>query len=159
MNDDGQILKNREMKLIVNVIDPEEMRVAILDKRGRLDNLYIERMLERQRAGEIYKARVDSVLQGMNAAFLSLGDGRNGFLYLNDVGDMAGKPGMDMLVQVLKTPNRGKGARVSPRVSLAGRYLVLVPSNRDVGVSKRIEAADERARLRSLARHLRPEGC
>jgi ribonuclease G len=159
MNEDGQNLKNREMKLIVNVIDPEEMRVAILDKRGRLDNLYIERMLERQRAGEIYKARVDSVLPGMNAAFLSLGDGRNGFLYLNDVGNMAVKPGMDMLVQVLKTPNRGKGARVSPRVSLAGRYLVLVPSNRDVGVSKRIEDADERARLRSLARKLRPDGC
>lgn len=52
---------NKEMKLIVNVIDPEEMRIAILDERGRLDNLYIERMLERQRAGEIYKARVDSV--------------------------------------------------------------------------------------------------
>jgi ribonuclease G len=146
------------MKLIVNVMDPEEMRVAILDPRGRLDNLYIERMLERQRTGEIYKAKVDSVLPGMNAAFLSLGDGRNGFLYLNDVGDMVVKPGMDMLVQVLKTPNRGKGARVSPRVSLAGRYLVLVPSNRDVGVSKRIEDADERSRLRSIARKLRPDG-
>ncbi|MCL2684512.1 MAG: ribonuclease E, partial [Synergistaceae bacterium] len=53
-------------------MDPEEMRVAILDERGRLDNLYIERMLERQRTGEIYKAKVDSVLPGMNAAFLSL---------------------------------------------------------------------------------------
>jgi ribonuclease G len=146
------------MKLIVNVIDPEEMRIAILDERGRLDNLYIERMLERQRAGEIYKARVDSVLPGMNAAFLSLGDGRNGFLYLNDVRDMTVKSGMDMVVQVLKTPRRGKGARVSPRVSLAGRYLVLVPYNNDVGVSKRIENDDERARLRSLARHLRPDG-
>ncbi len=151
--------KNREMKLIVNVIDPEEMRVAILDERGRLDNLYIERMLERQRAGEIYKARVDSVLPGMNAAFLSLGDGRNGFLYLNDVrgGDEV-KPGMDMIVQVLKTARKGKGARVSPRVSLAGRYLVLVPSSNDVGVSKRIEEDEERARLRALARRLRPDG-
>lgn len=150
--------KNREMKLIVNVIDPEEMRVAILDERGRLDNLYIERMLERQRAGEIYKARVDSVLPGMNAAFLSLGDGRNGFLYLNDVRDMTVKPGMDMVVQVLKTARKGKGARVSPRVSLAGRYLVLVPSNSDVGVSKRIDDDEERARLRAIARSLRPDG-
>ena len=150
---------NDKMKLIVNVMDPEEMRIAILDGRGRLDNLYVERMLERQRTGEIYKAKVDSVLPGMNAAFLSLGDGRNGFLYLNDVGDMIVKPGMDMLVQVLKTPNRGKGARVSPRVSLAGRYLVLVPSSRDVGVSKRIEDSDERNRLRGIARKLRPDGC
>ena len=159
MNGNGQNPKNRESKLIVNVMDPEEMRVAILDERGRLNNLYIERMLERQRTGEIYKAKVDSVLPGMNAAFLSLGDGRNGFLYLNDVGNMVIKPGMDMLVQVLKTPNKGKGARVSPRVSLAGRYLVLVPSNSDVGVSKRIEDTDERVRLRALARRLRPDGC
>jgi ribonuclease G len=146
------------MKLIVNVIDPEEMRVAILDERGRLDNLYVERMLERQRTGEIYKARVDSVLPGMNAAFLSLGDGRNGFLYLNDVKDSTVKAGMDMVVQVLKTARKGKGARVSPRVSLAGRYLVLVPSSNDVGVSKRIENDEERSRLRVLARKLRPDG-
>jgi ribonuclease G len=147
------------MKLVVNVIDPEEMRVAILDERGRLDNLYVERMLERQRAGEIYKARVDSVLPGMNSAFLSLGDGRNGFLYLNDVRGVTVKAGMDMLVQVLKTARKGKGARVSPRISLAGRYFVLVPSSSDVGVSKRIENDEERARLRSLARKLRPDGC
>jgi ribonuclease G len=151
--------KNGDMKLVVNVIDPEEMRVAILDERGRLDNLYVERMLERQRTGEIYKARVDSVLPGMNAAFLSLGDGRNGFLYLNDVRDTNVKAGMDMVVQVLKTARKGKGARVSPRVSLAGRYLVLVPSSSDVGVSKRIENDEERARLRALARKLRPDGC
>ncbi|MDR3332389.1 MAG: Rne/Rng family ribonuclease [Synergistaceae bacterium] len=150
--------RSSEMKLIVNVLDPEEMRIAIQDERGRLDNLYVERMLERQRAGEIYKARVDSVLPGMNAAFLSLGDGRNGFLYLNDVRDMTVKPGMDMVVQVLKTARKGKGARVSPRVSLAGRYLVLVPNNSDVGVSKRIDNDEERARLRSLARKLRPDG-
>jgi ribonuclease G len=146
------------MKIVVNVIDPEEMRVAILDERGRLDSLHVERMLERQRAGEIYKARVDSVLPGMNAAFLSLGDGRNGFLYLNDVRGMTVKAGMDMVVQVLKTPRKGKGARVSPRISLAGRYLVLVQSNGDVGVSKRIEDDEERARLRSVARRLRPDG-
>lgn len=151
--------QGRGMKLIVNVIDPEEIRIAILDERGRLDNLYIERMLDRQRAGEIYKARVDSVLPGMNAAFMSLGDGRNGFLYLNDARDGTVKPGAEMVVQVLKTARRGKGARVSPRVSLAGRYLVLVPANGDIGISKRIASDDERARLRALARQLRPEGC
>ncbi|GHV50576.1 ribonuclease E [Synergistales bacterium] len=151
-------VKNREMKIIVNVIDHEEMRVAILDDRGRLDNLYIERMLERQRIGEIYKARVDTVLPGMNAAFVSLGDGRNGFLYLNDVKGITVKPGADITVQVLKNPRKGKGARVSPRVSLAGRYLVLVPSNNDIGISKKIEASEERARLRALARKLRPDG-
>lgn len=156
--DTQEKIENRERKIIVNVIDPEEMRVAIVDERGRLDSLYIEHMFERQRAGEIYKARVDSVLPGMNAAFLSLGDGRNGFLYLNDVRDAEVKPGQDMLVQVMKTARRGKGARVSPRVSLAGRYLVLVPSNGDIGVSKRIDNDEERARLRAIARRIRPQG-
>lgn len=146
------------MKLVVNVVDPEEIRIAILDERGRLDNLHIERMLDRQRAGEIYKARVDSVLPGMNAAFLSLGDGRNGFLYLNDVKEGTVKAGADMVVQVLKTARKGKGARVSPRVSLAGRYLVLTPDSGDIGVSKRIDDDEERSRLRALAWTLRPDG-
>lgn len=148
-----------EKKIIVNGIDPEEMRVAILDSRGRLDSIYVEHMFERQRTGEIYKARVDSVLPGMNAAFLSLGDGRNGFLYLNDARGIEVRAGMDMMVQVMKTPRRGKGARVSPRVSLAGRYMVLVPSNGDIGVSKRIEDEAERSRLRAIARRIKPEGC
>ena len=72
-------------KIIANLIDPEETRIAITDERGKLCDFFIERMLEHQRTGEIYKARVDSVLPGMNSAFLNLGDGRNGFLYLDDV--------------------------------------------------------------------------
>ena len=66
-------------KIIANLIDPEETRIAITDERGKLCDFFIERMLEHQRTGEIYKARVDSVLPGMNSAFLNLGDGRNGF--------------------------------------------------------------------------------
>ena len=67
-------------KIIANLIDPEETRIAITDERGKLCDFFIERMLEHQRTCEIYKARVDSVLPGMTSAFLSLGDGRNGFL-------------------------------------------------------------------------------
>ena len=144
-------------KIVANVLDAEEMRVAILDARGTLCDLYIERMLERQRTGEIYKARVDSVLPGMHAAFLNLGDGRNGFLYLDDVRNMSVKQGIDMLVQVVKNARKGKGARVSPRISLAGRYLVLVPGGHEIGVSKRIEDEEERLRLRSIARSIRPD--
>ena len=58
-------------KIVANVVDVEEIRVAILDDRGRLDDLYLERMLDRQRTGEIYKARVDSVLPGMHAALVN----------------------------------------------------------------------------------------
>ena len=72
----------KDKKIVANLIDPEEIRIAILDGRGKLYEFFIDRMLEHQRTGEIYKARVDSVLPGMHSAFLNLGDGRNGFLYL-----------------------------------------------------------------------------
>ncbi|MDL2297955.1 Rne/Rng family ribonuclease [Synergistaceae bacterium OttesenSCG-928-D05] len=145
-------------KIIANLIDPEETRIAILDERGKLYDFFIERMLENQRTGEIYKARVDSVLPGMNSAFLNLGDGRNGFLYLDDVHGIEVKAGMEMLVQVVKNARKGKGARVSPRVSLAGRYMVLIPGGHETGVSKRIEDEEERARLRHILKGVRPEG-
>lgn len=145
-------------KIIANLMDPEEIRIAILDERGKLYNFFVERMLEHQRTGEIYKARVDSVLPGMNSAFLNLGDGRNGFLYLDDVHGTDVKPGIEMLVQVVKNARKGKGARVSPRISLAGRYMVLIPEGHETGVSKRIEDSDERARLRTISKEIRPEG-
>lgn len=145
-------------KIIANLIDPEEVRIAILDERGKLSDIFIERMLDSQRTGEIYKARVDSVLPGINSAFLNLGDGRNGFLYLDDVRGIEVKPGNEMLVQVVKNARKSKGARVSPRISLAGRYMVLIPGGRETGVSKRIEAEGERARLRNLLKEIRPEG-
>ena len=145
-------------KIIANLMDPEEIRIAILDERAKLYNFFVERMLEHQRTGEIYKARVDSVLPGMNSAFLNLGDGRNGFLYLDDVHGTDVKPGIEMLVQVVKNARKGKGARVSPRISLAGRYMVLIPEGHETGVSKRIEDCDERARLRTISKEIRPEG-
>ncbi len=144
-------------KIIANLVDPEEIRIAIIDEKGKLYEFFVERMLEHQRTGEIYKARVDSVLPGMNSAFLNLGDGRNGFLYLDDVKGMEVRPGMEMLVQVVKNARKGKGARVSPRVSLAGRYMVLIPGGHETGVSKRIEDDEERARLRAIAKDLRPQ--
>lgn len=146
-------------KIVANLIDAEELRVAILDGKGKLYNFFLERMLEHQRTGEIYKARIDSVLKGMNSAFVNLGDGRNGFLYLNDVDDSVDvRPGMEMLVQVVKNARKGKGARVSPRISLAGRGIVLIPGGHEIGVSKRINDVETRNKLRDIAREIRPDG-
>ncbi|HOU33668.1 MAG TPA: ribonuclease E/G, partial [Synergistaceae bacterium] len=144
-------------KIVANLRDPEEVRVAILED-GRLAELLVEHMWERQRAGEIYKARVDSVLGGMQSAFLNLGDGRNAFLHLADARGMEVRPNTEMLVQVVKAARKGKGARVSPRLALPGRHLVLVPGGHDIGVSRRIADDRERRRLRKMARDLRPEG-
>lgn len=146
-----------ERQIIANVLDTEEMRLAILED-GRVAEIFCERMWETQKAGEIFKARVDSVLPGMNAAFVNLGDGRNAFLYLEDARGVEIRANAEVLVQVVKTARKGKGARVSTRISLPGRFLVLVPGGGETGVSKRILEEGERKRLRQLARALRPEG-
>ncbi len=145
-----------DIKILANTIDYEESRVAIVED-GRLRELFIERMWERQKSGEIYKARVESILPGMNAAFVALGDGRNGFLYLKDAQGIKVQQNMDLLVQVVKTARKNKGARVTARISLPGRFLVLVPGGREVGVSKRITGDDERRRLRTLVKSLDTE--
>ncbi len=146
-----------DILILANTIDPEESRVAIVEN-GRLSELFIERMWECQKSGEIYKARVESVLPGMNAAFVGLGDGRNGFLYLNDARGVKIQQNGDVLVQVVKTARKNKGARVTTRISLPGRYLVLVPGGRDVGVSKRILKEEERARLKEAVRAMDTTG-
>lgn len=142
-----------DRKIVANTIENEEMRIAILED-NRLAEIFIERTWEDQKAGEIYKARVESIVPGIGAAFVSLGDGRNAFLYLNDAkGEV--KINQELVVQVTKAARKNKGARVTPRISLPGRYLVLVPGGKEGGVSRRIEDEDERRRLRRIAKSLR----
>jgi len=114
-------------------------------------------MWERQWAGDIYKARVDSVLPGMNAAFVDLGEGRNAFLYLADARGMEIRQNQEIIVQVSKTARKGKGARVTPRLALPGRDLVLVPGGKEIGVSRKLDD-EKRDRLRDIAKKIRPEG-
>jgi len=145
-----------DRKIIANTIENEEMRVAILEDNC-LAEVFIERLWENQKAGEIYKARVESVLQGIGAAFVSLGDGRNAFLYLKDAKGIDIKQNQELVVQVAKAARKNKGARVITRISLPGRYLVLVPGGKEGGVSRRISSDEERKRLRLLAKNLRGE--
>ena len=145
-----------DRKIIADTMESEETRVAILEN-GRLSEIFIERMWDHQKAGEIYKARVESVLPGINAAFVSIGDGRNAFLYLNDAKGIDVTPNRELVVQVTKTARKNKGARVTPRLSLPGRYLVLIPHGEEAGVSRRIASEEERKRLRRFAKELRGE--
>jgi ribonuclease G len=155
--------------------DPWENRVAILEG-GTLAELYIER--EERVIGSIYKGKVQNVLPGMGAAFADIGLGRNAFLYVDDInkqplniGDVeithghSGftigekvKRGDEVLVQIVKEPRGLKGARISTNISLPGRYLILMPTGRFSGVSRKIESADERNRLKSVMKRIRPEG-
>ncbi len=155
--------------------DPWENRVAILEN-GDLAELYIER--EEKVIGSIYKGKVQNVLPGMGAAFVDIGLGRNAFLYVDDInkqplniGDVEitqghtgftigekVKRGDDILVQIVKEPRGLKGARISTNISLPGRYLILMPTGKYSGVSRKIESADERNRLKGVMKRIRPEG-
>lgn len=155
--------------------DPWENRVAIMEN-GELAELYIER--EEKVIGSIYKGKVQNVLPGMGAAFVDIGLGRNAFLYVDDInkqplniGDVevthghSGftisekvKKGDDVLVQIVKEPRGLKGARISTNISLPGRYLILMPTGKYSGVSRKIESADERNRLKAIMKRIRPEG-
>ncbi|MBV8375061.1 MAG: Rne/Rng family ribonuclease [Candidatus Eremiobacteraeota bacterium] len=155
--------------------DPWENRVAILEDGG-LAELYIER--EERVIGSIFKGKVQNVLPGMGAAFVDIGLGRNAFLYVDDInkqplniGDVeitqghSGftigekvKKGDEILVQIVKEPRGLKGARISTNISLPGRYLILMPTGKYSGVSRKIESAEERNRLKSVMKRIRPEG-
>lgn len=161
-------------EIIVNV-EPRETRVAILEN-GSVVELHLER--EERVVGCIYKAKVASVLSGMDAAFVDIGIERNAFLYVGDVipetddeltervkerpkgrgiADVL-KVGQEILVQVVKGPRGSKGARVSTRISLPGRYLVLMPESDNLGVSRKIDTEAERDRLKKLGDEIRPLG-
>jgi len=161
-------------QIIVNAEDLES-RVAILED-GQLAELLIER--EARIVGSIYKARVVSVLPGMDAAFADVGLEKNVFLCADDVGFVtetgvtsSGAPrslrisqrlkeGQDVVVQIVRAGVGSKGARATTRLALPGRYLVLLLADaRQIGVSRRIEEGKERERLRKLGNQIRPAGC
>lgn len=141
---------------------PEATVVALVED-GRLAEIHLERTAGRRLVGNIYKGRVANILPGMQAAFVDLGIGRNGFLYLKEPRGSAGRgPGLEegqsLLVQVVKEPLGGKGPRVTRRPTLPGRHLVLVPGADNVAVSRRIQDRERREELRRLVQTLRPPG-
>ncbi|HEY3298646.1 MAG TPA: Rne/Rng family ribonuclease [Armatimonadota bacterium] len=161
-------------EIIVNV-GTRETRVAVIDA-GKLIELHVER--EEQVAGSIYMSKVANVLPGMDAAFVDIGLERNAFLYAGDVLPEAGdevpavkkeaskninikdllKVGQEVMVQVVKAPRGTKGARVSTRISLPGRYLVLMPDADNIGISRKIEDKAERDRLKKISDKLKQPG-
>lgn len=164
-------------EIYVNVT-PRETRIAVLED-GQLMELRVER--EERVVGSIYKGIVQNVLPGMDAAFVDIGLERNAFLYVADIlpeEDTNGespssikrselrrrqikdllKPGQEIMVQVIKGPRSTKGARVSSRLALPGRYVVLMPTGNHLGVSRKIESREERERLKQIAEKIRPEG-
>ena len=154
--------------------DAHRTRVAMLED-DRLVELFVERPEERGVVGNVYKGKVHRVLPGMQAAFVDVGLERDAFLYvgealeprtLEDSGVREGLPsiadvlrqGQSLVVQVIKDALPKKGARVSTQITLPGRYLVFLPGVPEIGISRRIEAPEERERLQALAESIQPEG-
>ena len=135
---------------------PGERRLAVLED-GKLCELYSERAGGAGLTGNIYAGRVENVVKGMNAAFVDIGLKKNGFLSLDDVpAELRGKlrPGQMLPVQVERESAGSKGPRLKCRLSLAGRYSVLLPGFAYAGVSKKIEDETERDRLYGIAGRL-----
>lgn len=173
-------------QLIINSTTTES-RIALVDD-GVLINLFVERPEHERHVGDIYKGIVHKVMPGMQAAFIDIGMEIDGFIHFSDLYqsavDMAEgmemeevtlpekkqgkkrpyrprpevKNGQEILVQVVKEPLGKKGPRLSSQVSLPGRFLVLVPGDNLIGVSKRIPEFKERKRLKNILKELQPEG-
>ncbi|MGV8147091.1 MAG: Rne/Rng family ribonuclease [Alkaliphilus sp.] len=161
------------MNQIVVDVAITETRLAILENK-ELVELYIERKASKRILGNVYRGRVVNVLPGMQAAFVDIGLDKNCFLYVKEVIDEKDdilkididkskcisnmlKTGQDLLVQVIKEPSESKGARVTTNITLPGRYLVLAPFNRGIGISRKIGNENERERLKLEIEELKPE--
>ncbi|NLL61387.1 MAG: Rne/Rng family ribonuclease [Candidatus Atribacteria bacterium] len=144
-----------------------EERIAILEN-NKLVEIYIERLEDRKIIGNIYRAKVMNVLPGIEAAFVDIGTDRNAFLHLDDVLQSFGrkaskdtdinkliKVGQEIDVQVAKEAIMPKGAKVTTNISLPGRYLVLMPNNDTIAISRRIEHEEERERLKKIVQQMK----
>lgn len=174
------------MKEYVINVEPLETRIALLENK-RLAELTVDRQEERSVVGNIYRGRVDSIVPGIQAAFVDIGLEKNGFLYVSDIAGAEGtgdfdfdegegpprtrsrkakrpsietilKRGQDIMVQVTKDTLGTKGVRLTNFVTLPGRYAVLMPTVSQLGVSRKIEDEKERERLKSILRQSRTNG-
>ncbi|MCK9432769.1 MAG: Rne/Rng family ribonuclease [Candidatus Omnitrophica bacterium] len=147
--------------------DLQEKRVAIVQE-GQLLEFHIERPQDRTIVGNIYKGRIEAVMPSIGAAFVDIGLPKNGFLYLSEIESAYEsiestqqtpikevKKGQEVLVQVVKESFGTKGPRLSTQIGLAGRYLVIMPLEKQVGISRRIEDEPERRRLRDIFKKLK----
>src|SRR3989339_53184 len=161
---------SREM--LINVAEKEECRVAVVEE-GRLEELYTERSGLSSHVGNIYKGKVINIESSIQAAFVDFGLAKNGFLHISDLhpkyfggqSETIGKrqslkerqpiqkclrKGQELVVQVTKEGISTKGPTLSTYIALPGKYLVMMPWMKKLGISQKIEDEQERERLRQI---------
>ena len=173
--------KQKETKEMLINVQSDERRIAVISN-GVLDELYTEEASNVSKVGNIYKGRVTNIEPSIQAAFIDFGEGKNGFLHISDlhprffpagqnhveaVGNkraVKARPpiqsclhkGDEIVVQVTRDSIGTKGATLTTYLSIPGRYLVLMPSMRRLGVSRKIEDEQARARARKILSELHP---
>ena len=155
-------------RMLINATQPEELRVALVDGQ-RLYDLDIESGAREQKKANIYRGKITRIEPSLEAAFVDFGADRHGFLPLKEISreyfikePSSGRPsikevlkeGQELIVQVDKEERGNKGAALTTFISLAGRFLVLMPNNPKAGgISRRIEG-EERSQLKEAMNHL-----
>ncbi len=160
--------------LYVSVVPDEQVEVVITEN-GMVTEYFVEMAHQAKIRGNIYKGVISNVDTNLQAAFVNFGSGKNGFLQIDEVHpeywlthhDAARGPkyppiqkvlksGQEVLVQVVKEPAGTKGAFLTTWISMAGRFLVLTPGQEQIGVSRKVEDPEERARLKELLNGIQP---
>jgi ribonuclease G len=153
---------------------PQETRVAVVEN-GALQELHLERTLERGQVGNVYLGKVVRVLPGMQSAFIDVGLERAAFLHVADLHNSHARAegkadaplppierqvfeGQTLTVQVVKDAIGTKGARLTTQVSIAGRMLVFLPHDNHIGISQKIGSAELREELRARVQALATQG-
>ncbi len=149
-------------QMLINAVLPENVRLAIVED-GRLQSYFNESEEQARIRGNIYLGRITNVEPSLDACFVEFGGERHGFLPMDEIAEVANldaaerrrrlRRGMTLLVQVDKEPIGTKGARLTNFLSLAGRYLVLMPHSETRGVSRRLDD-DDRQRFREIVSKL-----
>ena len=161
-------------RMFISVLPGEQVEVAIAEE-GRLQEYYLDMFHQRKLKGNIYKGVIHNIDTNLQAAFVSYGAGKNGFLQIDEIHpeywlthhepskgkkfppiQKVLKPGQEVLVQVVKEPTGNKGAFLTTWLSLAGRFLVLTPGQEQIGVSRKVDSDEERTRLREMMNGIDP---
>jgi len=143
------------------IVIAERDNIAAVIENGKVAEFFVHR--GEIILGDVYLCQVENILPSIEAAFVNVGSDKMGFLHAQDVGGKGAlqdklKPKQKLVVQVVKEPVGHKGPRVTTEISLPGRFLVLMPNEAGINVSKKITSSKERARLKSLVNLLKPVG-
>ena len=167
-------VKSSRRKMFISVVPGEQVEVALVEE-GAIHEYYLEMSHQAKTKGNIYKGVIHNVDTNLQAAFVSYGTGKNGFLQIDEIHpeyylthhdavkgkkfppiQKVIKSGQEVLVQVVKEPTGNKGAFLTTWISLAGRFLVLTPGQEQIGVSRKVDNDEERARLREMMNGIDP---